>query len=191
MSAVLTRFDPDCVVVCNPLLDATVLNEIIEHQHERDREVMLDPGIGRINFRSVQFSQVAYEPFLYVEKTNLSRPQMLVKRAFDVAVSAPDAGCAERADAAHRRSREAHRRRSRCCSARPASDAAARRSRCSSSAPWWSTRRHVSPSCNGATSATVRCSRWTTIRGSRASGVSFATRASTSCHSCSTCCAAR
>ena len=88
MSTVLTRFDPDCVVVCNPLLDATVLNEIIEHQHERDREVMLDPGIGRINFRSVQFSQVAYEPFLYVEKTNLSRPQMMVKRAFDVAVAA-------------------------------------------------------------------------------------------------------
>ncbi len=79
----IEHIDPDGVVIGTSHLDPEHLNQIIHRQHLADRSVMLDPGINRINFRSLQFSPLAYEPLLYVQKASLARIQHLMKRVFD------------------------------------------------------------------------------------------------------------
>lgn len=79
----IEQVDPDGVVIGTSHLDPDQLNEIIHRQHLASRSVMLEPGINRINFRSLQFSPVAYEPLLYVQKASLARIQHFMKRVFD------------------------------------------------------------------------------------------------------------
>jgi lipopolysaccharide/colanic/teichoic acid biosynthesis glycosyltransferase len=79
----IDQLDPDGVVIGTSHLEPDHLNEIIHRQHLAGRSVMLEPGITRINFHSLQFSPVAYEPLLYVQKASLARIQHLMKRVFD------------------------------------------------------------------------------------------------------------
>jgi len=79
----IDQIDPDGVVIGTSHLEPDHLNEIIHRQHLAGRNVMLEPGISRINFHSLQYSPVAYEPLLYVQKASLARIQHLMKRAFD------------------------------------------------------------------------------------------------------------
>ncbi len=79
----IEQVDPDGVVIGTSHLEPDYLNEIIHQQHLAGRSVMLEPGISRINFHSLQFSPVAYEPLLYVQKASLARIQHLMKRVFD------------------------------------------------------------------------------------------------------------
>ncbi len=79
----IEQVDPDGVVIGTTHLEPGYLNEIIQQQHVANRNVMLEPGISRINFRNLQFSPVAYEPLLYVQKASLARIQHVMKRVFD------------------------------------------------------------------------------------------------------------
>lgn len=79
----IDQVDPDGVVIGTTHLESDLLNELIHRQHLAGRSVMLEPGISRINFHSLQFSPVAYEPLLYVQKASLVRIQHLMKRVFD------------------------------------------------------------------------------------------------------------
>ena len=79
----IEQVDPDGVVIGTSHLESDYLNELIHRQHLAGRSVMLEPGISRINFHSLQFSPVAYEPLLYVQKASLARIQHLMKRVFD------------------------------------------------------------------------------------------------------------
>ena len=127
------------------------------------------------------------------QSPSLSRVQVAFKRAFDVAVVARAPARAVAGPRRHRRRRQARPTTARCCSASAASVATASSSRSSSSGRCASTPRPAWRRCApSTTSAADRCSSWTRdprVTADRA--VHPRVRASTSCPSCSTCCAAR
>ena len=80
--------DPDGVIISTSELEPAVVNEIVQRQHDAGRTVMLDPGFGGISLRSVHIMPVAYEPLVHVEKLDLARPQLVLKRAAETVLAA-------------------------------------------------------------------------------------------------------
>ncbi|CAN5726677.1 sugar transferase [soil metagenome] len=84
---VLSDADVDSVVLCSSDINPALLDVLIRDERARSRELYLDPGMSGIDFRRVQALPIAHQPLLYVESPSLSRLQLEVKRAFDIAVA--------------------------------------------------------------------------------------------------------
>src|SRR5699024_10671833 len=78
------RSDADTVLLCTSDLPPVLLNEVIRVERERQRSLLLDPGLAGIDFRSVQPWPVAHEPLLCIEPPRLSRVDLACKRGFDI-----------------------------------------------------------------------------------------------------------
>jgi exopolysaccharide biosynthesis polyprenyl glycosylphosphotransferase len=81
---VLAATPTDVVVLCSSDVSPLVLNSVLE-QH--GRQLYVHPGLSGIDARRVKASPIAHEPLLYVESATLSRAQLALKRAFDVAIA--------------------------------------------------------------------------------------------------------
>ena len=188
----LAAADVDGVVLCSSDINPALLDVLIRGEQARDRDLYLDPGLSGIDFRRVQALPIAHQPLLYVEAPSLSRLQVGFKRAFDIVVSPSCCSCWRR-----------------CCSA------IAVAIKLEDGGPVLFRQRRVGRDgvefeilkfrtmCvdaearlaalrAGTTSAPARCSSWTARPAGHARSAGSSGRpASTSCRSCSTCCAAR
>jgi exopolysaccharide biosynthesis polyprenyl glycosylphosphotransferase len=85
---VLARARVDGVVLCSSDINPGLLDHLLHQEQGRDRDLILDPGLSRIDFRRVQPLPIAHEPLLFVSSPSLAPVQIWFKRAFDVAVAA-------------------------------------------------------------------------------------------------------
>ncbi|HQZ33485.1 MAG TPA: sugar transferase [Ilumatobacteraceae bacterium] len=86
--ALVARLDASGVVVSPNAVSATRLNTLIRNIQNVDGHVHLATGVSGIDARRLRSLPLSYEPLLYVEASSLSRLQVIVKRTFDVVVSA-------------------------------------------------------------------------------------------------------
>jgi len=82
---VLAANHADVVVVCSSDVSPLVFNSLLHEQH--GRQLFVHPGLSGIDARRVKASPIAHEPLLYVEAATLSRAELALKRAFDIAVA--------------------------------------------------------------------------------------------------------
>lgn len=76
------------VVVSPTALGSARLTELIRNMQRLSLHVHLATGVSGIDARRLRRLSISHEPMLYVEAPPLSRVQLAVKRAFDVAASA-------------------------------------------------------------------------------------------------------
>jgi exopolysaccharide biosynthesis polyprenyl glycosylphosphotransferase len=76
-------------VVVSPLsFPATRMAALIQNLQDESIHVQIATGISGISARRLRSLPLSYEPLLYVEAPTLSRTQAVLKRAFDIVVSA-------------------------------------------------------------------------------------------------------
>jgi exopolysaccharide biosynthesis polyprenyl glycosylphosphotransferase len=84
----LAETETETVVVCSADISPTLLNALVRDEQGRGRELYFHPGLSGIDARRVKAAPLAHEPLLYVESASLSKTDLALKRAFDIAVSA-------------------------------------------------------------------------------------------------------
>lgn len=86
-AAALAAIDADVVVLSTSDLEPALVRALTSDEQARRRKLYVDPGLARVDFRRVQATAIAHQPFLEVDPVRLSRLELATKRSFDIAVA--------------------------------------------------------------------------------------------------------
>lgn len=85
--AVMRGGNANGVVMVMGALTSDEANELVRDFQAADVHIHLSNGVRGINFRRLRAAPIVHEPLFYVERSEISRGQMIAKRAMDLAVA--------------------------------------------------------------------------------------------------------